>query len=79
MNKFQALSIFKEPNEEQLRELARLYFDLARGAFAIAVLQTVNSTISSTEILKILIAVLWGLVFMYLGLLSLKMKERVKK
>lgn len=79
MSKIHPLLIFKEPNEEQLHELAKLCFDLARGAFAIAVLQTVNSSISSTEVLKILVGALWGIVFAYLGLLSLKMKERIKK
>lgn len=71
--------LIRQLSKEQLHELAKLYFDLAKGAFALAVLQTINgTTLSSNETLKITLSGLWGIVFTYLGLLSLKLKARSK-
>ncbi len=79
MNKFQTLVAPRKLNKEQFHELAKLSFDLARGALGLTVLQTINGeTFSSTTITKIILGGLWGIVFTYLGLLSLQMKGRNK-
>lgn len=74
------MKLVGELNQDQFDNLAKLCFDLARGAFIVALFPISNIPINvPLSILKVLIALLWGLAFTYMGLLLLKLKEKVEK
>lgn len=73
------MQLVGELNQDQFDNLAKLCLDLAKGSFAIALLTTPNLRENLTAVvLKIFISLIVGLVFTYLSLVLLKMKELVK-
>jgi hypothetical protein len=74
------MSIYqKQLNKAQKNELAKLCFDLAKGAFALVILQTINgSLITIQELLKIILSLLYSIAFTAMGLLLLRQKRRMK-
>lgn len=72
--------MIKKLNKDQLDGLAKLCFDLAKGAFALSILPVTNVTSDPlTEIGKILSGLFLGIALTYLGLIFLKRKEKAKK
>lgn len=69
-----------ELNKDQLDGLAKLCFDLAKGAFALSILPVATLTNNPfIEIGKILLGLFWGIALTCLGLIFLKRKEKAKK
>lgn len=70
------MKLFQQLNNDQLDGLARLCFDLAKAAFLLAIFPAVEVSSSIViSLLKMLIALLLGLVFTYIALVLLKRKE----
>lgn len=66
-----------ELNKDQLNGLANLCFDLAKGAFGLALLPTpfiIKEPING--ILRMFLAIFVGIVFTYSAIILLKLKER---
>ena len=65
-----------ELNDEQWDGLARLCFDIAKASLILALLPTQTDSANLVFLtLKILFGLILGLVFIYLALLSLKLKK----
>lgn len=63
-------------NNDQLDGLANLCFDLAKGAIGLAILPSFITYEGVIVILiKVFFGLFWGLVFTYLAMLLLKVKE----
>lgn len=79
VNRLRAIFIPHKLNSDQLTEVAKLSFDLAKAAFIVAILPTFNTNASPlTTILTTVLAIFWGLAFTYLGLLFLERKGQQK-
>ncbi len=66
----------KELNNDQLNGLASLCFDLAKGSFLVALFPTVEITTKPfLSFMMMLMGLFLGLVFTYIALLLLRLKE----
>ncbi|HSW97751.1 MAG TPA: hypothetical protein VLF89_08050 [Candidatus Saccharimonadales bacterium] len=66
---------FSELNTDQLDNLAKLCFDLAKGALVFIVIPGSSTEELSVKLTKIFFSLFAGIAFTYLGLLLLKLKE----
>lgn len=71
--------MLKELNKDQLDGLAKLCFDLAKGAFLLVFAPYSEITKEPlVATLKMFIGLIGGLAFTYVALVLLKLKENVK-
>lgn len=69
---------FSELNSDQLDSLSKLFFDIAKVAFGLAILPAATSENILIIVFRAIIAMAWGIVFTYMGLILLKIKKNKK-